>query len=151
MSGKPPARDPRQRKRDTLKRLETDDDAWVASADRDGIPYMVPMSFVWDGRTLLLATAGTARTARNVQATGRVRMALGPTRDVVIIDGTVETFSRETVPVGPADAFAARHWDARLDEPPYLFFRVTPRRIQVWREANETAGRDLMLDGRWLV
>jgi hypothetical protein len=34
---------------------------------------------------------------------------------------------------------------------PYRWFRITPRRIQAWREANELAGRTLMRDGRWLV
>lgn len=33
----------------------------------------------------------------------------------------------------------------------YLYFRVTPQRLQAWSEANELDGRDLMRDGRWLV
>src|SRR5919204_109418 len=53
----PLARTPRQRKQDTLDRLERDVDAWVASADPvSGTPYLVPLSFLWDGTTLLVAT-----------------------------------------------------------------------------------------------
>ncbi len=134
-----------------MARLDHDLDAWVASADREGNAHLVPLSFLWDGAALTLATAETTPTARNLRTSRRVRMALGQTRDVVIIEGTVETFSRETVPVDLADAFAAKFWDARVGQTRYAYLRVTPRRIQAWREENEIAGRDLMRAGRWLV
>ncbi len=52
---------------------------------------------------------------------------------------------------GTGDAFAARTgFDPRGLDEPYQYFRIVPRRIQAWREANELAGRDLMRDGRWL-
>lgn len=140
-----------QRKKDTLTRLENDNDAWIASADLDGNPYLVPLSFVWDGVRLTVATPESSPTGRNLRATGRVRLALGPTRDVVIIDGTVEAYTREEVPVDVAEAFAARHWDARRSKPRYGYFRITPRRVQAWREENELSGRELMSDGSWLV
>ncbi|WP_435207882.1 pyridoxamine 5'-phosphate oxidase family protein [Micromonospora sp. bgisy143] len=146
-----PQRSPTRRKQDTLARLDHDLDAWVASADREGNAHLVPLSFLWDGAALTLATAETTPTARNLRTSRRVRMALGQTRDVVIIEGTVETFSRETVPVDLADAFAAKFWDARVGQTRYAYLRVTPRRIQAWREENEIAGRDLMRAGRWLV
>ena len=44
--------DPRsraQRRRDTEHRLTHDVDVWVASASADGAPYLVPLSFDWDG------------------------------------------------------------------------------------------------------
>ena len=43
----PPPRDAAQRKRDTLARLGSDVDAWVATADGDGNPYLVPLSYLW--------------------------------------------------------------------------------------------------------
>ncbi|MBY8873555.1 pyridoxamine 5'-phosphate oxidase family protein [Micromonospora sp. PLK6-60] len=146
-----PPRTLQQRKQDTLARLNHDLDAWVASADRDGNAYLVPLSFLWDGAAFTLATSESSPTGRNLRSSGRVRMSVGLTRDVVLIEGTVETFSRENVPNDLADAFAARFWDARVGTTRYAFFRVTPRRIQAWREANEIAGRDLMRDGHWLV
>jgi hypothetical protein len=146
-----PARSAEQRKKDTLARLERDVDLWVASADGEGNPYLLPLSYVWDGSSLILATVESSPTGRNLRTFGRVRIGLGPTRDVVLIDGTVETFSRETVPAELADAFAAKLWDARVGKTRYAYFRVTPRRIQAWREENELVGRDLMRGGRWLV
>ncbi|MGW5558056.1 pyridoxamine 5'-phosphate oxidase family protein [Micromonospora sp. NPDC003944] len=150
MKSEPP-RNLTHRKQDTLARLDRDLDAWVASADRDGNPYLVPLSFLWDGTAVILATAESSPTARNLRSFGRVRMSVGTTRDVVLIDGTVESFSRETVPRDLADAFAAKLWDARVGATRYAYFRVTPRRIQAWREENEIAGRDLMRDGHWLA
>ncbi len=50
--------DPRsraQRRRDTEHRLTHDIDVWVASASADGAPYLVPLSFDWDGEALLQA------------------------------------------------------------------------------------------------
>ncbi|MFG1676611.1 pyridoxamine 5'-phosphate oxidase family protein [Micromonospora sp. NPDC049282] len=146
-----PPRSLEQRKQDTLTRLNEDLDAWVASADRDGNPYLVPLSFLWDNAALTLATAESSPTARNLRSSERVRMSLGPTRDVVLIEGTVEAFSRETVPGELADPFATKLWDARVGTTRYAYFRVTPRRIQAWREENELAGRDLMRGGHWLV
>jgi hypothetical protein len=139
-----------QRKSDTLARLDADDDAWVASAD-GGDAHLVPLSFVWDGATFTMATPEASPTARNLTASGRVRLAIGPTRDVIMIDGSVEAFSRESVPAAMADPFAAKHWDARRDKNRAAYFRITPQRIQAWREANEIKGRDLMRDGVWLV
>jgi nitroimidazol reductase NimA-like FMN-containing flavoprotein (pyridoxamine 5'-phosphate oxidase superfamily) len=80
----PPPRTRRQRKRDALQRLEHDIDAWVATADQGGgTPYLVPLSFLWDGDTLLVATPASSPTGRNLEATGKVRVGVGPTRDLV--------------------------------------------------------------------
>jgi hypothetical protein len=70
--------------------VSADVDVWVASASADGAPYLVPLSFDWDGEALLVAT-------------------------------------------------------------PYRWFRISPRRIQAWREVNELPDRELMRDGRWLI
>jgi hypothetical protein len=50
------------------------------------------------------------------------------------------------------DAFAVKTgFDPRELTTPYLYFRISPRRLQAWREANELEGRDLMRDGRWVI
>jgi hypothetical protein len=75
----PMPRTPQQRKQDTLHRLNHDIDAWVATADPDsGTPYLVPLSFVWDGTTLLFATPAASPTARNLQATSKARIGFDP-------------------------------------------------------------------------
>jgi hypothetical protein len=69
-----------------------------------------------------------------------------------MIEASVEVIPSATLPTGIGDAFAARtEFDPRDERKPYLYFRLRPRRIQAWREANELAGRELMRDGVWLV
>lgn len=150
---RPPPRTAQQRKRDTLRRLEEDVDAWVATANEEtGAPYLIPLSFLWDGSSLLVATPSSSPTGRNLQTGGKVRIGIGPTRDVVLIEGTVQTLTAAELPTGAGDAFAAKTgFDPRLEQVTYLFFRIHPHRIQAWRESNELKGRDLMLDGAWLV
>ncbi len=145
-----PARSHVQRKSDTLGKLQSEVDVWVASAGEDGEAYLVPLSYYWDGSTLTLATARGNRTARNLIRAGRARVALGPTRDVVVVDGTVEAVAIGT-DVELEDAHArATGFDPRTLAAEYVYLRITPLRIQAWREENELAGRDLMRDGRWL-
>ncbi|MGW6358649.1 pyridoxamine 5'-phosphate oxidase family protein [Streptomyces sp. NPDC055092] len=148
----PPARTAKQRKQDTLDRLERDEDVWVATADgENAMPYLVPLSFLWDGATLLLATPAASPTGRNLRATGRARLGVGPTRDVVMIEGTAQTLTAAELPGDVGDAFAEKTgFDPRTLTSEYLYFRVTPQRVQAWREANELAGRDLMREGEWI-
>ena len=147
-----PARDLEQRSRDTLGALEQNIDAWVATADAgSGTPYLIPLSFLWDGDALLLATFKSSPTARNLQATGMIRLSLGSTRDVVLIEGTAEAFETTEISPETGDAFAAKAgFDPRRPASPFLYFRVTPKRIQAWREENELAGREIMRDGSWI-
>jgi hypothetical protein len=144
-------RSPEQRKRDTLHRLERDVDAWVATAEGD-TPYLAPLSFLWDGVALLFAMPAASVTSRNLQATGKVRLGIGDTRDLVLIHGTAEALTPARITPELGDAFAAKTgFDPRKLSDPYLYFQVTPIRLQAWREANELAGRELMRAGEWLV
>jgi hypothetical protein len=149
----PPARAAKQRKQDTLDRLQRDVDAWVATADAgSGTPYLVPLSFLWDGATLLIATPAASPTSRNLRATGKVRLGIGPTRDLVLIEGTVEVLPATEISDSVGDAFAAKTgFDPRQLSDPYLYFRIRPQRLQAWREVNELKDRELMRGGEWLV
>ncbi|MYR46212.1 pyridoxamine 5'-phosphate oxidase family protein [Streptomyces sp. SID5910] len=148
MSAEPRSR--AQRRKDTEYRLTHDTDVWVASASADGVPHLVPLSFDWDGEALLAATPPDSPTGRNLAASGVARLALGHTRDVTMIDGEVEVLDALTPE--RADLFAERSgFDPRAASAPYRWFRIVPRRVQAWREANELPGRDLMRDGRWLA
>lgn len=146
-----PPRALEERIRDTQARLESDVDLWVASAGASKGAYLVPLSYMWDGNAFLVSTAAASVTGRNLLADGRVRLALGPTRDVVLIDGHAEPVELTELPDGTGDAFAeATGFDPRESEEPYQYFRIRPDRIQAWREVNEMEGRHLMRGGVWL-
>jgi hypothetical protein len=58
-----------QRRPDTEHRLTHDIDVWVARASADRAPYVVPLSFDWDGEALLMAAPTDSPTGRNLAAT----------------------------------------------------------------------------------
>ncbi|MFJ9110714.1 pyridoxamine 5'-phosphate oxidase family protein [Streptomyces sp. NPDC102283] len=152
MSEPDPARSREQRKQDTLDRLREDDDAWVATASPDGVPTLVPLSFLWedDTGTLVMATRRTNPTAVNVTPGGPIRITLGHTRDVVLIEGGARILEGADLPTPTREAFAAKlRWDPRI--PVWVFLQITPHTVRAWREVNELADRDLMLAGTWLV
>ena len=108
-------------------RLTHDIDIWVASASPDGAPYLVPLSFDWEDGRLLVATPTDSPTGRNLAATGTVRLGLGHTRDVTMIEGEVEVLELEALPRERADRFAVRTgFDPRTLTTPYGWFRGDP-------------------------
>jgi Pyridoxamine 5'-phosphate oxidase len=145
-------RDRKQRTEDTLAKLaEPAADVWVSTASPGGEPYLVPLSLAWIDERAVIAVESTSRTARNLEAGRTARLAVGPTRDVVVIDATLE----RSVPVTEAPDLAERYvrqadWDPRVGGETQRFLVLRPERIQAWREADELAGRTLMRDGTWL-
>lgn len=138
-----------QRVADVKAKLENDEDLWVASASAGGVAYLVPLSFSWDGTWVTMATPRKSRTARNLRRAGRARMALGPTRDVVILEGPVVEMALDADP-RLAEEHAAQSFDARDEPEEYVFIRLKPETIQAYRSAPELANRVVMRNGTWL-
>jgi hypothetical protein len=143
-----------QRKADALTMLRAEGaDAWVASASADGVAHLVPLSFAWDEEHLVVATEAPAVTTRNILRSGRARVGLGATRDVVMTDVVLD----RGVPLPEATADLAERyaeqadWDPRTAGGDFVYLLLRPERMQVWREANEIAGRTVMRAGAWLV
>lgn len=155
----PPApRSKQRRKADTLAKLtEQYADVWVSTAGSSGTgspqPYLVPLSLAWIDERVVIALDANSRTARNIAAQGVARLALGPTRDVVVIEAVLDhAVAVAEAPHDIAERYAAQaDWDPRESAEGTEYMVLTPHRIQAWREANELADRTLMRDGRWLV
>ena len=148
----PEPRDRATRKADLLAALAAPAaDAWVATASPEAAPHLVPLSVVWIGDRAVVALESGSITARNIGASGVARLAIGPTRDVALIDVVLDRSAGvdEDAPLGGAYA-AQADWDPR-GLPGYVFLVLRPTRIQAWRESNELAGRLLMRDGDWVV
>ena len=125
-------------------------DVWVATSS-GSTPHLVPLSLAWVDDRAVIAVDATSPTARNLAESGIARLAVGPTRDVVMIDAQLE----KTVDVAADTALGERYvaqadWDPRTS-PGYVFMVLRPVRLQAWREVNEIRGRTLMRDGSWLV
>jgi hypothetical protein len=133
--------------------LEEGGDAWVATAgEQPGAPYLVPLSYLWDGTALLIAAPEGSRTSRDLTANGRARVGVGGARDVVLVEGKADTVRPADLPQEEAEIFAAKTgFDPREMSASYLYFRIRPVQIQAWRESDESDGRELMAGGTWLV
>jgi len=142
------ARNKSERLADTRRRLDNDADAWLASTSGDK-PWLVPLSFLWHEGELVFATDASTPTSENVGLVPRVRVALGHTRDVVIVEGEATL-----APSTDLTAVEVRLYQLKHSSDPRAWadsiVRVRPLRIQAWREENELAGRLLMRDGIWL-
>jgi len=144
-------RDLATRKADTLSLLTTEAvDVWVATASAAGAPYLVPVSLAWVDERVVIAVESKSVTARNLTASGTARLAVGPTRDVVMIDAVLERSVDVAADDPVGEAYVAQaDWDPRGSNG-YEFLVLRPVRVQAWREANEIPGRTLMRDGTWL-
>ena len=143
------SRSPSQRIADSLEHFRGDSDCWFASAGGDR-PHLIPLSFIWLDNHFYLAIPKDSRTARNVKAGGAVRLAVGGTRDVVVVDGLAKLRSVPDLPRKILKAYVERFgWDL-ADTPEYVGVVVEPQRVQAWREENEIVGRTVMVDGKWI-
>jgi hypothetical protein len=123
-----PARSRSRRKLDTLAKLRDQVDLWVASADETGRAHLIPMSYHWDDSTLTIATPRARRTGVNLLRAGWARVALGPTRDVVIIEGPGGGDPIGT-DVQREEAHArATGFDPRTLADEWIYLRITPAR-----------------------
>jgi hypothetical protein len=146
-----PPRSTAERVRATRARLAADIDVWVATASAEGVPYLVPLSYLWHGGRIVMATSERTATVRNLRRGGPVRLALDGLRDVVLIDADVAFVAAGDLDQAVADAYAAHAgWDPRADATS-TWLVATPTRIRAWREVNELPGREIMRGGAWLA
>ena len=115
--------------------------------------HLVPLSLAWIDERIVIAVESDSRTARNIIQHGMARLALGPTRDVVIIDAELDqAIDLDDVPAALAERYADQaDWDPRTAAGRFVFVVLRPVRIQAWREVNELTGRTLMRAGAWVV
>jgi hypothetical protein len=116
-----------QRRHDIGRRLTHDEDVRVASASAGSAPHLAPLSFDWDGEALLAARPTDSPTGRNLAITRAVRLGLGNTRGVSMIEGEVVVLEIDTLPQQRGDRFVAHTgFDPRAPATPYRWF-VSPR------------------------
>jgi hypothetical protein len=87
---------------------------------------------------------------RNAAASGQMRLALGTSRDVTIIEAAAEVVPCAEAPDPIARCYAARTgWDPQHEDVPHVYLVTTPRTMQAWKSLAEINGRTIMRDGQW--
>ncbi|WP_228001081.1 pyridoxamine 5'-phosphate oxidase family protein [Nocardia australiensis] len=140
-----------ERQADAHKRLESGFQMWLATGNDGRGAHLIPVAYVWDGSVLYTATFASSRTVMNTKAHPQVRVALGDTADVVMIDASATTVEVTDIDDDIAERYAKVSTDPRTyPEGKFVYLHLQPQRIQVWNGIHEFAGRTVMLDGRWL-
>lgn len=141
-----------QRKSDAIQKLESDQDVWVATADDRAVAHIVPLSLCWHGNEVIVAVETRSRTARNALASGQARLALGSTRDVVMIDAVASVVPCSGTDAAVVEAYRTRTgWDPATEEGEYAYILLRPQTVQVWCDVEEIKGRTVMRDRTWLA
>ena len=66
-----------------------------------------------------------------------------------MVDASASLLPAEAIDQESADAYAQVSVDPRTS-PGFIYIRLIPQRIQVWKGAHEFAGRTVMSGGEWL-
>jgi hypothetical protein len=140
-----------QRVSDTLALFDREVDAWIASASESGKAHLIPLSYHWTGDEFLMALPERSVTARNLARSNWARIAIGPTRDVAIVEGEVKTVRPPLDDPRWEEHAVGSGFDARVEKNVYTLLVLTPKMIQAWRTSEELSGREIMRDGQWLT
>lgn len=137
-----------ERRRAALDLLARSDQLWLATGGERGA-HLIPVSYIWNGAYLTMATFLRSRTVSNLRAHPAGRAAVGQPSDLVMVDGAVELVGPASLDTATADAYARISFDPRVLHG-LVFLRLVPAQIQVWNGFHEFHGRTIMADGRWL-
>jgi general stress protein 26 len=107
------------------------------------------VSFWWDGARLTTSTFEPSRTLDNVQKQPKVRVSVGTTTDVLMIDATATVVRDDEVDADVAEGYAEASGIPQ-STPGFVYIQLLPRRMQMWRGREEFTDRTVMRDGVWL-
>jgi general stress protein 26 len=144
------ARSLSERREAAIEHLRSHSNLWLATASDGRGPHLIPASYWWDGSRLTTATFEDSRTLTNMRAQPRVRASIGTTADVLMIDATAVIVAVADVDTAAAEGYARASGNDPRSVPGFVYVRLTPRRMQVWRSAAEFTGRTVMRGGAWL-
>jgi hypothetical protein len=95
-----------ERRAAALEHLRSNSNLWFATASDGRGPHLIPVSYWWDGNRLTTAMFENSRTLKNVRSQPKVRVAIGSTGDVLMIDSTATIVSVTEIDPGAAEAYA---------------------------------------------
>lgn len=130
------------------ERLRTEPIIWLTTSSSAGRPHMVPMWFLWDGKTVLLFSLPNTRKLRDIAANSAVVLALEAADqgyDVVIVEGKAELLDDPTIS-GLMPAFVDKYRAIPRRWPPEEWakmftqaIRVSPTKLRAWNTKPGTS------------
>jgi PPOX class probable F420-dependent enzyme len=111
------------------RRLQTEQNLWLATVRPNSRPHLVPIWFVWVAGKIHLCTGADSVKVRNLKQNPRVSIALEDGTQPIVIEGLAQ-------PIGRADAavqaeFQRKYdWDITSDDVYTQVIEIQPERIR---------------------
>jgi PPOX class probable F420-dependent enzyme len=117
---------------ETLKRLDTEKNLWVATVRPDGRPHLTPVWFAWAGEMIYICITPKTVKARNIETNPQVSVSLEDGSKVVIGEGEAALVA-EPWPPDVAAVFQRKYnWDIYTDEAYSVLVEIKPVKWLIW-------------------
>ncbi len=111
------------------RRLQTEQNLWLATVRPNGAPHLVPIWFVWVSGKVYLCTGADSVKARNLMGNPHVSIALEDGSQPLVIEGEARMI--EPVDPGVVEAFRDKYeWDIITDETYTQVIEIEPKRVR---------------------
>ena len=111
------------------RRLQTEQNLWLATVRPNGTPHLVPIWFVWVAEKIYLCTGADSVKVRNLARNPRVSVALEDGAKPIVIEGVAHPIERPPTPV-VAEFQRKYDWDITSDDIYTQVIEIEPKRIR---------------------
>ena len=111
------------------RRLQTEQNLWLATVRPTGTPHLVPIWFVWVAGKIYLCTAAGSVKARNLTQNPHVAIALEDGNQPIVIEGLARPIEQASAAV--VDEFQRKYdWNIHTDGEYDQVIVIEPQRIR---------------------
>ncbi len=112
------------------RRLQTEQNLWLASVRPNGTPHLVPIWFVWVAGKIYLCTGADSVKVRNLKQNSQVSVALEDGAQPVVIEGRARPLARVEDAVR-AEFQRKYEWDISQDETYTQLIEIKPEKFRI--------------------
>jgi general stress protein 26 len=111
------------------RRLQTEQNLWLATVRPDGSPHLVPIWFVWVMGKIYLCTGADSVKVRNLLQNPHVSIALEDGNQPIVIEGLAQPIGAAPKPV--IEAFKKKFdWNISTDGEYNQVIEIEPQRVR---------------------
>ena len=111
------------------RRLQSEQNLWLATVRSTGTPHLVPIWFVWVAGKIYLCTGAGSVKVRNLVQNPHVAIALEDGTHPIVIEGLAQPI--ELAPAAVVDEFQCKYdWNITTDDTYTQVIVIEPKRIK---------------------
>ena len=115
----------------TERRLQTEQNLWLATVRPTGAPHLVPIWFVWVTAKIYLCTEADSVKVRNLLQNPQVSIALEDGNQPIVIDGLARCAPIGLAETAVVEAFQRKYdWDITTDDTYTQVIEIQPTKIR---------------------